>query len=223
MKQKLSLYQTRVLGVLIEKEITTPDQYPLSINALTNGCNQKSSRDPVLDLDQVTVQNTIDELKALRLIREDSGFGSRVVKIKHRFCNTEFSDLTLTEQELGIICVLFLRGPQSPGELRTRTNRLCQFTDVSQAESVLNDLANRNDPLVKQLPREPGKRECRWVHLFSELTEEQAAAPSVAIAAASASTPSANDYEQRISELEQQVAQLTQQIKRLNEELGIEE
>ena len=217
MKLNLTLNQTRVLGVLIEKEITTPDQYPLSLNVLMTGCIQKSSREPVMNLSQNEVQDIVEELKGLRLIREESGYGSRVSKIKHRFCNTEFSDLQLSAQELGIICVLFLRGPQSPGELRTRTNRLCQFADTNEAEAVLNKLAERDEPLVIRLNKEPGKRDHRWAHLFSG---------EVDVGTVVESTPSTsrsnNDYEQRISELEQQVQTLTAQIARLNEELGIE-
>jgi uncharacterized protein YceH (UPF0502 family) len=215
MKLNLTLYQTRVLAVLIEKEITTPDQYPLSINALVNGCNQKSSREPVLQLDQSTVQDTIDELKALRFIREESGYGSRVVKLKHRFCNTEFSDLKFSEQELAIICVLFLRGPQSPGELRTRTNRLCSFTDVNEVESALASLAARPEPLVIQLNRESGKRDSRWAHLFSGEVD-------VGTVIESTAKPVNNDQDQRITDLEQQVKWLKEQVEKLNTELGLD-
>ncbi len=168
MDTHLSLYETRVLGALIEKEATTPDQYPLSLNALVNACNQKSNREPVLQLDDCTVQQAVDSLIKKHMVTQQSGFGSRVTKIKHRFCNTEFSKLQLTEQELGLICVLFLRGPQTPGELRSRSNRLCQFSHVQQVEEVLNQLAQRDDgPFVKKLAREAGKRESRWAHLFS--------------------------------------------------------
>lgn len=163
----LSLYETRVLGVLIEKKITTPDQYPLSLNALTNACNQKSNREPVLGLDESEVQEVIDGLVVQGFIVEDC-YGSRVVKFKHRFCNTEFSQLQFTDQELAIICVLFLRGPQTPGELRTRTNRLCKFKDVREVESALNGLMKKDDkPYVKKLFREVGKRESRYAHLMS--------------------------------------------------------
>src|SRR5690606_4993405 len=110
--------ETRVIGSLIEKSLTTPDQYPLSINALTNACNQKSNREPVLDLAEATVKEVTESLVEAGLVTEVSGWGSRVIKYKHRFCNTEFSDLKLTDQELAIICVLFLRGAQTPGELR---------------------------------------------------------------------------------------------------------
>lgn len=168
MELELTLYQARVIGALIEKEITTPDQYPLSLNALTLACNQKSNRDPVLELDEGTVQQTLDELAAMRLVKEESGFGSRVPKYKHRFCNTEFSELQFSERELGIVCVMLLRGPQTPGELRTRTNRLCSFNDVQDVERTLQRLQTReNGPFVVKLSREPGKRESRYAHLFS--------------------------------------------------------
>ncbi|MBU2965289.1 DUF480 domain-containing protein [Amphritea sp. 2_MG-2023] len=177
MDMDLSLLQTRVIGCLIEKEKTTPDQYPLTLNALTTACNQKSNRDPVMDLSDTDVQAVIDELSQKRLVREETGFGSRVAKYKHRFCNTEFSELKLSEQELAIVCTLFLRGPQTPGELRSRTNRLCSFRDVHETETVLQKMSEREEfPLVVRMPREPGKRESRYAHLFSG--EVEAADPS---------------------------------------------
>ncbi|MFC6671760.1 YceH family protein [Marinobacterium aestuariivivens] len=211
MELNLTLYQARVIGALIEKEITTPDQYPLSLNALTLACNQKSNRDPVLELDETSVQQTLDELARLRLVKEESGFGSRVVKYKHRFCNTEFGELQFSEQELGIICVLLLRGPQTPGELRTRTNRLCSFNDVQQVERVLQKLMERdNGPFVVRLAREPGKRESRYAHLFSgEVTEAVATGP-----VASAAAEPADD---RLTELEQEVASLKAEVAELRE------
>ncbi|WP_198950925.1 YceH family protein [Paraferrimonas haliotis] len=163
----LTLNQTRVIGCLIEKSITTPDQYPLSLNALTNACNQKSNRDPVLALSESEVQQTVDELVKKRLVNDVSSFGARVSKYQHRFCNTEFGDLQLTEQELAIICLMFLRGLQTPGELRTRSNRLAEFSDVAQVESCLTELAARQPALVVKLQREPGKRESRYGHCFS--------------------------------------------------------
>jgi len=163
----LTPYETRVIGSLIEKEIVTPDQYPLSLNALTNACNQKSSRDPVMALEETTVQETVDGLIKKRLVSDKTGFGSRVVKYQQRFCNTDFGDLKFSAQELGIICVLMLRGPQMPGELRTRTERLCKFHDVGEVESVLKHLMEREEgPFVARLPREAGKRESRYAHLF---------------------------------------------------------
>ncbi len=156
MNIQLTQNQLRVIGCLIEKSLTTPDQYPLSLNALTNACNQKSNRDPVVSLSEIEVQQTIDLLAEKQLIMNQSGHASRVQKYKHRFCNTEFGELQFSAQELGIICVLFLRGPQTPGELRTRTNRLCEFQDSHETESVLNEMSQTG--YVIKLEREPGKR-----------------------------------------------------------------
>lgn len=164
----LSLYEMRVIGALMEKEITTPDQYPLSLNALTTACNQKSNREPVLDLDEASVQLTLDGLMEKRLVMEQR-HGGRVVKYQHRFCNTEFSQLQLSEQEFAIICVLLLRGPQTPGELRSRTNRLCSFHNVDEVEAVLENMQHHSGgQLVCKLDREPGKRESRYAHMFNE-------------------------------------------------------
>jgi len=166
MKIKLTPYEARVIGCLIEKEITTPEQYPLSLNALTNACNQKSNRDPVLDLDEATVQQTVDGLVKKYLVSAGSGFGNRVTKYQHRFCNTELANLKLSKQETALVCELLLRGPQTPGELRTRTERLCRFVDVQEVETTLVKLMDREEPLAARLPREPGKRESRFMHLF---------------------------------------------------------
>lgn len=164
---ELTPIQARIIGVLLEKEITTPDQYPLSLNGLTLGCNQKSNREPVMQITESDVQNTLDELRDKKLIFEHTSSGSRVTKYKHRFCNTEFSDLKFNRQQLAIICVMLLRGPQTPGELRTRTNRLAEFANVDEVEASLNTLQNLNDlQLVTKLEREPGKRESRYAHLF---------------------------------------------------------
>ena len=168
MNLKLSLNETRVIGALIEKEITTPEQYPLSINALTNACNQKSNRDPVLSLAEDLVQNVVDELVKKHLVTLKTGFGSRVIKCQHRFANTEFSEFQFDAKELAIICVLFLRGPQTPGELRSRTNRLAEFADVTDVEQTIVNLMQREDgPFIAKLAREAGKRESRYIHLFS--------------------------------------------------------
>ncbi len=166
MNMNLTLYETRVIACLIEKAITTPDQYPLSINALVNACNQKSNREPVLELNEATVQDTVDGLIKKRLVSRIDG--SRVSKYQHRFCNSEFGELQLSEQATGIICELFLRGPQTPGELRNRTERLCKFENVNQVEAELAMLMDRKEPLVAKLAREPGKRESRYTHLFSD-------------------------------------------------------
>lgn len=166
MNMNLSPYEIRVIGCLIEKAITTPDQYPLSLNALVNACNQKSNRDPVLELQESTVQDIVDGLIKKFLVSR--GYGSRVTKYQHRFCNSEFGTLQLSEKATGIICELFLRGPQTPGELRSRTERLCKFDDVNEVEAELTSLMARDEPLVVKLAREPGKRESRYAHLFSE-------------------------------------------------------
>ena len=172
--------EARVIGCLLEKQRTTPEHYPLSLNALTNACNQKSNRDPVLELEESTVRDTIDALIKKGYVSEKTGFGSRVTKYQHRFCNTEFGTLQFTDQEVGILCVLFLRGPQTPGELRTRTERLCKFQDIHEVESTLDNLMQREDgPFVTKLPREPGKREDRFSHLFcGEVELHDAAEPT---------------------------------------------
>ncbi|MGH8311086.1 MAG: YceH family protein, partial [Steroidobacteraceae bacterium] len=168
MKIELSTIEARVIGCLVEKQITTPDQYPLSLNALTNACNQKSNREPVLEVDEPTVQRTLDELSRKHFVIEKSGFGSRVPKYQHVFCNTQFGSLKFSPQELAIVCELLLRGPQTPGELRSRASRMAPFTDVTEVEAALEQLAKREDgPFVARLPREPGRRESRYAQLFT--------------------------------------------------------
>src|SRR5579864_5503286 len=132
MNIELSPIEARVIGCLIEKQITTPDQYPLSLHALLSACNQKSNREPVMELDQPTVQHTVDALSRKHFVLEKSGFGSRVPKYQHRFCNSEYGPLRFDSQELAVICELLLRGPQMPGELRSRASRMAPFTDVAQ-------------------------------------------------------------------------------------------
>lgn len=169
MALKLTANQCRIIGVLLEKETTTPDQYPLSLNGLTNACNQKSNREPVLNLSESEVQNVLDELSSMNLVSDQGAFSGRVAKYQHRFCNTEFGDIQLTPQQRAIICVMLLRGPQTPGELRTRTNRLAEFANVSEVETVLNTLQfGEGTTFVVKMEREPGKRESRFAHLFSD-------------------------------------------------------
>src|SRR3954467_10233756 len=145
MKIELSAREARVIGCLIEKQITTPDQYPLSLNALVNACNQKSNRDPRMDGSESVVQSTIDVLSKRHFVMEKSGFGSRVPKYQHRFCNTEYGTLKLDPQELAIVCELLVRGAQTPGELRTRASRMASFAETSDIESALARLADRPD------------------------------------------------------------------------------
>jgi hypothetical protein len=216
MNIQLTALEARVIGSLIEKAITTADQYPLSLNALTNACNQKSNRDPVLDLDERTVQETLDALAKKHLVMERSGFGSRVPKYQHRFCNTGFGSLEFTPQETAILCELLLRGPQTPGELRGRASRMAPISEVGEVEAVLARLASREDgPFVVRLAREPGRRESRYAHLLSgpiegaaEGVEQHRAEPQVA-ATPRADAPS---LQERIARLEQRVAQLEQEI-----------
>ena len=205
----LSLYETRVLGCLIEKAISTPDQYPLSLNALVNACNQKSNRDPILELKETTVQDTVDGLIKKFQVSRASGYGSRVTKYQHRFCNSEFGELKLSERAVAILCELFLRGPQTPGELRTRTDRLHKFADVTEVEAELESLSARDEPLVMKLPREPGKRESRYTHLFSG----QPQVPSLLTGDGEAIEAAGLDRE-RLAALEKQVHEL---------QLGLEE
>ena len=172
MKAALNAIEARVIGALIEKAITTPDQYPLSLNTLVNACNQKSNRDPVLDLDEETVRSTLGELKKRFLVSDQTGYGSRVIKYQQRFCNSQFGGLQLAPAELAIFCELLLRGPQTPGELRSHGERLHAFSGIDEVESSLQALADREEPLVERLPREPGKREARYRHLFNATSEE---------------------------------------------------
>jgi uncharacterized protein len=209
MNIEFSPNEARVIGCLLEKEITTPDQYPLSLNALTNACNQKTNRDPVLELSEAVVQQAVDSLMKKYLVSDKSaGYGGRVTKYKHRFCNTEFGSLKFSAQEVGIICVLLLRGPQTPGELRARTNRLCEFADADQVEATLRNLMAREDgPFIARLPRAAGARESRYAHLFSGIIES-VEEPSDA----EESTAGAASMSQRVSRLEELVAQLRVEI-----------
>ena len=210
MNIELSPLEARVIGCLIEKQITTPDQYPLSLNALVNACNQKSNRDPVMEVDEATIQGTVDQLARKHFVIEKSGFGSRVPKYQHRFCNTEYGTLKLTAQELAIVCELLVRGPQTPGELRTRASRMAAFSEVGQVEAALESLRTREDgPFVVRLPREPGRRDARYAHLFSGAVAVPAIEDepqTVAVSNVAAETPS------RIDRLEEQVRRLREEL-----------
>jgi uncharacterized protein YceH (UPF0502 family) len=220
MNIQLTALEARVIGSLIEKAITTPDQYPLSLNALTNACNQKSNRDPVLELDERTVQETLDSLVKKHLVLERSGFGSRVPKYQHRFCNTGFGTLEFTPQETAILCELLLRGPQTPGELRGRANRMAPIAEVGEVEAALSRLAAREDgPFVVRLAREPGRRESRYAHLLSgsvegtsEGIEETSRAEQPASETPRSQGPSLQD---RVAQLEQRVEALQRAIEEL--------
>ncbi|HEX6571248.1 MAG TPA: DUF480 domain-containing protein [Steroidobacteraceae bacterium] len=168
MSLELSALEARVIGCLMEKQIATPDQYPLSLNALVNACNQRSNREPVLALEERDVQAVVDGLMRKQLVLEKSGFGSRVPKYHQLFCNTQFGSLKFTPQQTAIVCELLLRGPQTPGELRTHAARLAPIRDVEEIETALEDLLTRPEgPHVVKLAREPGRREFRYAQLFT--------------------------------------------------------
>ncbi|HKT73433.1 MAG TPA: DUF480 domain-containing protein [Steroidobacteraceae bacterium] len=222
MNIELSPLEARVIGCLIEKQITTPDQYPLSLNALVNACNQKSNRDPVMDLAEGLVQQTLDTLAKRHFVTERSGFGSRVPKYQHRFCNTEFGTLKLDPQELAILCELLLRGPQTPGELRSRASRMAPFTEVSEVEAALERLMSRPDgPFVTRLAREPGRRESRFAHLFGGVPAEAARHGDAPLATAEGgagapeTTFPATNTERRLTKLEEEVAALRAELEEL--------
>ena len=215
MRIELDSLEARVIGCMIEKQITTPDQYPLSLNALVGACNQKSNRDPVMSLDEPTVQRTLDALSRKHLVLERSGFGSRVPKYQHLFCNTEYGSLKFTPQELAIVCELLLRGPQTPGELRSRASRMASFADVADVEAALQGLLERESPLAARLAREPGRRESRYMHLFGgppppQSVAEEAVADEGAPPAAAGETLSG-----RIARLEEEVRQLRAELEQL--------
>ena len=218
MPLELNALEQRIIGCLLEKQISTPDQYPLSLNALVNACNQRSNRDPVLDLDERTVQGVVDGLARRQLLLEKSGFGSRVPKYQHLFCNTQFGSLKFSPQETAIVCELLVRGPQTPGELRSRAARLAPFQDVSEVETALEALASRADgACVVRLPREPGRRESRYRHLFGgdvpEQTTSHEAAPVASVVRATTATAADASLVARVEALEAAVESLQRQLR----------
>lgn len=216
MNIRLSAIEARIIGALIEKQITTPDQYPLSLNALVNACNQKSNREPLMQLDEPTVKAAVDGLAKRHFVVEKSGFGSRVPKYQQIFCNTEFGSLKFTPQETAIVCELLLRGPQTPGELRGRIPRMAELPDSGSVDGLLEALASRPEgAIVAQLPREAGRRDSRWANLFEELPAVSAAespAPAAPRVAASAVNTPSNDLAARVAALEREVAALRSEL-----------
>ncbi|MFV0261123.1 MAG: YceH family protein [Kluyvera sp.] len=215
MKYQLTPLEARVIGCLLEKQVTTPEQYPLSINAVATACNQKTNREPVMTLSEAEVQDQLDTLVKRHYLRTVSGFGNRVTKYEQRFCNSEFGDLKLSSAEVALVTTLLLRGAQTPGELRGRAQRMHEFADMAEVESTLERLANREDgPFVVRLPREPGKRESRYMHLFSGEVDLQATA-------AQNDAPLADDdLRARVETLEGEVAELKQRLDSLLAHLG---
>ncbi len=224
MNIRLTAIEARIIGSLIEKQITTPDQYPLSLNALVNACNQKSNREPLMQLDEPTVKFVVDGLARRHFVVEKSGFGSRVPKYQQIFCNTEFGSLKFTPQETGIVCELLLRGPQTPGELRARVPRLAELPDPNAIEPLLEGLANRpGGALVQQLAREVGRRDSRWAQLFEELPDSLSFAPADSTPASGDSAPAPRaaagpDLAARVAALEATVAELRAELTALRKE-----
>jgi uncharacterized protein YceH (UPF0502 family) len=211
----LSLLESRVLGVLIEKQRTVPDTYPLSLNALVAGCNQKSSRSPVMEATEAEVQEAVDSLRHLSLVMESSG--SRVARYAH---NTE-RVLHVPEQAVALLAILMLRGPQTPGELRINSERLHKFADISSVEAFLAELAERPaGALVTELPRQPGSRENRWVHLLCGAPEPEPVAASGA-RSADVSVGELAALKANVARLETEVAELRSAVAKLRAELGI--
>jgi uncharacterized protein YceH (UPF0502 family) len=200
----LSEIEARVLGCLVEKDITTPEYYPLSLNALVNACNQKSNRDPLMHLEEEAVRQALRGLGEPMLARSASG-DSRVAKYEHRLADT----FNFTRPETAIVCELLLRGPQTPGELRSRAERMHPFEDLSVVQSTLKHLMEREPPLVKLLPRQPGNKEARYVHLLSgDVDAEVRESQSIREAALSSNA----GENTRISELESEVASLQKEM-----------
>jgi len=201
----LNAVEVRVLGALIEKDITTPDYYPLSLNALINACNQKSNRDPVMSLDEGAVRDALLSLNQKGLAGAVSSADSRVPKYEHRLQEA----FNLPRAETAVLCVLLLRGPQTPGELRGRTERMHRFEELSDVHSALQHLIQRDSPLVKMLPRQPGTKEARYAHLLSgdvEIAEPAAHEPAPADSTADG---------ERIARLESEVGSLKVEIAEL--------
>jgi uncharacterized protein YceH (UPF0502 family) len=216
--EQLDEKEARVIGCLIEKSITTPDQYPLTLNALTNACNQKSSRDPVMSLSPGEVQHTIRILEAKHLVRTEENFKSRTEKYSQRFCNTRYSDLQLDPAEVAIICLLLLRGPQTPGELRSRSGRLHTFAENADVVTALNGLVEREaGPLVVKLPRTMGRKDSEYMHLFGGPVDIEAH-----VAQASAARPAASPRG-GVAELAERVERLEAELAELKKHMGLGE
>ena len=214
MKYELTATEARVIGCLLEKQVTTPEQYPLSVNGVVTACNQKTNREPVMNLSESDVQEQLDNLVKRHFLRTVSGFGNRVTKYEQRFCNSEFGNLKLSAAEVAVITTLLLRSAQTPGELRSRASRMYEFSDMAEVESTLENLATREDgPYVIRLAREPGKRESRYMHLFCGEVDE-------AVAAADQLPAASGDLQARVEVLETEVAELKQRLDSLLAHLG---
>lgn len=211
MLPKLTDTEARIIGCLMEKSVTTPDQYPLTLNALTNACNQKSARDPVMALQPADVQRACRALKDRSLLHIEENFKNGTEKYKQRVCNTTFNELRFDAGQFAIITLLLLRGPQTPGELRARASRLHTFADNDAASSAANaliDTDNTEDSVVVQLPRSPGRKDAEFMHQFCGPVDVQAQAAASHRAEAGPSRGRIAELEARVAELEQENAAL---------------
>ncbi|MEJ2309335.1 MAG: DUF480 domain-containing protein [Gammaproteobacteria bacterium] len=208
MPLNLTANECRVIGCLMEKSITTPDQYPLTLNALTKACNQKSGRNPVMSLDQGEVQHTARDLRDKHLVHIDENFKSGVEKYTQMFCNARYGDYQFDPAQFAIVCLLLLRGPQTPGEIRARSGRLHVFADNNAVVDALNSLIEVSVPLVVKLPRTPGRKDSEYMHLFSGPVDVEAYAME-ATAVKAAGRPGMSDLEQRVAALEAKVEELS--------------
>ena len=211
MLPQLDDIEARIIGCLIEKSIVTPDQYPLTLNALTNACNQKSSRDPVMSLKPGEVQHAIRMLESKHFVRTEENFKSSTEKYAQRFCNTRYSEQQFDPAQLAIVCLLLLRGPQTPGELRARSGRLHSFADNNEVVIAANSLIERDgEPMLVNLPRTPGRKDSEYMHLFCGPIDMEAYASAAQSAKASGSSKRSNvaDLEERVSHLEAEVERL---------------
>lgn len=206
----LNEVEARVLGTLLEKEITTPDYYPLSLNALVNACNQKSNRDPVMNLDEGSVRNALNALHDDLLARSVSAADSRVTKYEHRLQEA----FNFDRREAAVFCELLLRGAQTPGELRSRGERMHHFDDLSEVQSALQRLMNREPPLVKVLARQPGTKESRYIHLLSVNAEPggSSTAPDAPVVTGHQNADKFSQLRSEVAELRSDIAELKQQF-----------
>ena len=202
--------EVRVLGALIEKDITTPEYYPLSLNALVNACNQKSNRDPVMQLDEDAVRDAVEGLQQDRLAGPAGGADSRVTKYEHRLQEV----FNFTRPEIAVLCVLLLRGPQTPGELRGRGERMHRFEALEDVQSALQKLMQREPPLAKVLARQPGTKESRYAHLMAGDVGETMGPAQVGAAAEPVSAEG-----ERIARLEEEVAELRREVGGVKDQL----
>jgi hypothetical protein len=211
MLPNLTANECRVIGCLMEKSIFTPDQYPLTLNALTNACNQKSARNPVMSLNKGEVQHTVRGLKDQQLVHIEENFKNGTEKYKQRFCNTRFGDYQFDPAQFAIVCLLLLRGPQTPGEIRTRSERLHTFADNTAVVEALNSLLELDEPFIVKLPRTPGRKDSEYMHLFSgpiDIEEHASNAMNKAAAVTTSERVHNSDLEERVTKLESEVAEL---------------